>query len=85
MPSSGGCSHSAGHDESTVILFLDMGEIRLDHVTKEFEGGTGTLNDEVYQFGLMLMGQLRDDEIGRRAPNTSTPKSLGSTNSRPEV
>lgn len=55
------------------------------HVTKEFEGGTGTLNDEVYQFGLMLMGQLRDDEIGRRAPNTSTPKSLGSTNSRPEV
>ena len=39
MPSSGGCSHSAGHDESTVILFLDMGEIRVDHVTKEFGGG----------------------------------------------
>jgi hypothetical protein len=48
-------------------------------LAKEFEGGIGTLNDEVYQFGLKLMSQLRDDKVGRRAPNTSTPKALRSS------
>jgi hypothetical protein len=41
----------------------------------EFEGcNFGSLNDNVYQFGLMLMGQLREDRVGRCAPNTSTPR-----------
>jgi hypothetical protein len=40
----------------------------------EFEGrGRGTLNDRVYQFGLILMGQLREGKVGRYAPNASTP------------
>jgi hypothetical protein len=38
----------------------------------EFEGReSGSLNDRVYQFGLMLMGQLREGLVGRRAPNIS--------------
>jgi hypothetical protein len=41
----------------------------------EFEGReAGSLNDRVYEFGLMLMGQLREDRVGRSAPNTSTPR-----------
>lgn len=45
------------------------------NVSVEFEGrGIGTLNDRVYQFGLMLMGQLRDGNIGRSAPNQTRPR-----------
>ncbi len=41
----------------------------------EFEGrDPGSLNDRVYQFGLMLMGQLREGTVGRYAPNKSTPR-----------
>ena len=43
-------------------------------VEVEFEGrGIGTLNDRVYQFGLMMMGQLRDGLVGRSAPAPSEP------------
>lgn len=31
----------------------------------------GSLNDRVYRFGLMLMGQLRDGMVGRYAPPKS--------------
>ena len=39
-------------------------------VGEQFEGREpGSLNDQVYQFGLTLMGQLRDGKVGRTAPN----------------
>lgn len=44
-------------------------------ITPEFEGrDPGSLNDRVYQFGLMLMSQLREGTVGRYAPNKSTPR-----------
>ena len=44
-------------------------------VASEFEGReVGSLNDRVYQFGLMLMSQLRDGQVGRYAPNKSIPR-----------
>lgn len=46
-------------------------------IAVEFEGlRIGTLNDRVYQFGLTLMGQLREGQVGRYAPNTSIPKAV---------
>ena len=43
-------------------------------VSLEFEGReSGSLNDRVYQFGLMLMGQLRDGRVGRYAQHHSSP------------
>jgi len=40
-----------------------------------FEGrDPGSLNDRVYQFGLMLMGQLREATVGRYGPTKSTPR-----------
>jgi hypothetical protein len=43
-------------------------------VVAEFEAREpGSLNDRVYQFGLMLMGQLREGRVGRYAPNKSIP------------
>jgi hypothetical protein len=45
-------------------------------VALEFEGRqVGSLNDRVYQFGLMMMGQLREGHVGRYAPNKSVPRS----------
>ena len=39
-------------------------------VAEQFEGREpGSLNDQVYQFGLTLMGRLRDGKVGRTAPN----------------
>lgn len=39
-------------------------------LAEQFEGREpGSLNDQVYQFGLILMGQLRDGKVGRAAPN----------------
>ncbi len=39
-------------------------------IAEQFEGREpGSLNDGVYRFGLMLMGQLRDGDVGRHAPN----------------
>ena len=47
-----------------------------DMVAREFEGReVGSLNDQVYQFGLVLMGQLRDGRVGRNAPDISAPRS----------
>lgn len=44
-------------------------------VAREFEGREeGSLNDRVYQFGLMLMGQLREGLVGRYAPDKSVPR-----------
>ncbi len=44
-------------------------------VEGEFEGrDPGSLNDRVYQFGLMLMGQLREGTVGRYAPNKPAPR-----------
>ena len=44
-------------------------------VASEFEGReAGSLNDRVYQFGLMLMSQLREGQVGRYAPNKSIPR-----------
>ena len=44
-------------------------------VASEFEGReTGSLNDRVYQFGLLLMSQLREGQVGRYAPNKSIPR-----------
>ena len=51
----------------------------------EFEGReAGSLNDRVYQFGLTLMGQLREGDVGRYAPNTSVPGSA-TGGSRPRI
>ena len=41
----------------------------------EFEGrAPGSLNDRVYQFGLMLNTLLREGQAGRYAPNISRPR-----------
>ena len=41
----------------------------------EFEGwAPGSLNDRVYQFGLMLNSLLREGQVGRYAPNISQPR-----------
>lgn len=49
-------------------------------VAVEFEGReVGSLNDRVYQFGLMLMGQLRDGTVGRYAPGKATPREATTT------
>ena len=54
-------------------------------VEGEFEGrDPGSLNDRVYQFGLMLMGQIREGTVGRYAPNKPTPR-LGDKLSAPAV
>ena len=46
-----------------------------NQVVAELEGREpGSLNDRVYQFGLMLMGQLREGRVGRYAPNKSIPR-----------
>jgi hypothetical protein len=40
-------------------------------VASEFESReVGSLNDRVYKFGLLLMGQLRDGQVGRYAPHS---------------
>jgi hypothetical protein len=47
-----------------------------DNVRVEFQGRqAGSLNDRVYQFGLMLMSQLREGQVGRSAPNKSKVRS----------
>jgi hypothetical protein len=44
-------------------------------VAAELDGReVGSLNDRVYQFGLILMGQLREGQVGRYAPDRSTPR-----------
>ena len=44
-------------------------------VAAELDGReVGSLNDRVYQFGLILMGQLREGQVGRYAPDSSTPR-----------
>lgn len=49
-------------------------------VSGEFEGrDVGSLNFRVYEFGLMLMGQLRDGRVGRAAPNLSVPLDSSAT------
>jgi hypothetical protein len=41
-----------------------------DSIGSAFDGGTrGSLNDNVYTFGSLLMSQLRDGLVGRRAPD----------------
>ena len=52
-------------------------------VVGEFEGRhAGSLNDRVYQFGLMLMGQLREGRVGGKAPNPSVALPVGRAISR---
>ena len=49
------------------------------NVADEFEGrDEESLNYRVYQFGLMLMSQLRDGRVGRAAPNLSMPAGTSS-------
>lgn len=44
-------------------------------VGREFDGREpGSLNDQIYQFGLLLLGQLRDGRVGRRASEPSAPR-----------
>lgn len=40
----------------------------------EFEGrNPGSLNDRVYEFGVLLMGRLREGDVGRCAPKKPNP------------
>jgi hypothetical protein len=68
-----------GQGVETVVRAARAGEETTEiskHVALEFEGReAGSLNDRVYQFGLMLMGQLREGQVGRYAPNKSIPRS----------
>lgn len=62
-----------GHDVEEVVLAAKKGEdtVKLaTEVERHFQGREpGSLNDDVYQFGLRLMGQLRDGKVGGEAPN----------------
>jgi hypothetical protein len=50
----------------------DDTKARATHVAREFEAGRGaSLNRRIYEFGLLLMGQLRDGEVGRARPRTA--------------
>ena len=41
-----------------------------DRASAELEGrGAGSVNDRVHQFGLLLMGRVRDGKVGRKAPD----------------
>ena len=64
------------HVEAVVRASLageDTAELA-QQVALEFEGReVGSLNDRVYRFGLLLMGQLRDGQVGRYAPHLASP------------
>jgi len=48
-------------------------------VASELEGReVGSLNDRVYQFGLILMSHLREGQVGRYAPYKSIPRATTS-------
>ncbi len=68
-----------GERVEAVVRAARAGEDTTDtakHLALEFAGReAGSLNDRVYQFGLILMGQLREGKVGRYAPNTSVPRS----------
>lgn len=66
---------SVGQSVEAVVRAARAGEATkeiADHVRDEFEGRqAGSLNDRVYQFGLVLMSQLREGQVGRYAPKKS--------------
>ena len=46
----------------------------VNRVAPQFEGrAAGSLNDRVYEFGLLL-SQLREGRVGRYAPNKPIPR-----------
>lgn len=67
-----------GRDVETIVRSAQSGgDTTQDasRVASEFEGReVGSLNDRVYQFGLLLMSQLREGQVGRYAPNKSIPR-----------
>ncbi|TDO45091.1 hypothetical protein EV643_114236 [Kribbella sp. VKM Ac-2527] len=67
-----------GQDVEAVVREARAGEETTrtaSDIERKFEGREiGSLNDRVYQFGLMLMGQLRDGRVGQNAPNVSAPR-----------
>lgn len=67
-----------GRDIETAVRRALAGEdsnVTAPRVAEQFEGREpGSLNDLVYQFGLTLMGQLRDGKVGRTAPNLPEPR-----------
>lgn len=75
-----------GREVETVVRAARAGEPTRDlaeAVAREFEGReAGSLNDRVYQFGLMLMGQLREGQVGRYAPDKSEPRAALTPRSR---
>jgi len=62
-----------GRDVEDLVRGVTSGEPNpglADRVGAELEGrDAGSLNDSVYQFGLLLMGRLRDGKVGRKAPD----------------
>jgi hypothetical protein len=62
-----------GRDVENVVRAALAGEDTSDRAValgEQFEGrDSGSLNDGVYRFGLTLMSQLRDGDVGRQAPN----------------
>ena len=47
----------------------------VSQVGPEFEGReVGSLNERVYQIGVMLMSQLREGQVGRYAPDKASPR-----------
>ena len=81
-----------GRDVEMVVRAAKRGEDttqRATSVEEQFEGrDPGSLNDRVYQFGLTMMGQLRDGSVGRNAPNLPNQHAhqrVGSIRNRPRA
>lgn len=76
-----------GRDVEGVVRAALAGEDTTDRgstVAEQFEGrDPGSLNDRVYRFGLTLMGQLRDGEVGRHAPNLPQRRAWPSSRTGP--
>ena len=69
-----------GKEVEAVVRAARSGENASDIVNRvapQFEGrAAGSLNDRVYQFGLLLMSQLREGRVGRYAPNKSISRQV---------
>jgi len=82
-----------GLDVEGVVRAASSGEDttgRAATIAAQFEGREpGSLNDRVYRFGLTLMGQLRDGDVGRHAPNlprhTRSPRGDPHQQMRPDM
>ena len=67
-----------GQGVEAVVRAARVGEDTAEVASKvafEFEGRElGSLNDGVYQFGVTLMAQLREGQVGRYAPDKAVPR-----------